>query len=193
MPTISSKRSTWLADHVLPHEPALRAWLRSHFFLNVELDDVVQETWAILATLDDVDRVRNPRAYLFRVARSVVLQQLRRARIVTIEAVAEIDRLAIESTQAGPERHASNHRALRHTGEMIAALPSRCRQAFMLRKIEGLSQRAIASRMGISESTVEKHLAKALRLLMQAVAEQAATARMDHKTPLIRRDASTND
>lgn len=172
MPRITRRHSAWLADHVLPHEPALRAWVRAHFSRQVEVDDVVQETWAILATLDNIDQVRNPRAYMFRVARSVILQQLRRARIVTIEAVAEIDHLAVETTQAGPERYAASHQALRQTGEMIAALPSRCRQAFMLRKIDGLSQREIAGHMSISESTVEKHLSKALRLLMQAMSEQ---------------------
>lgn len=193
MPRITERHSTWLADHVLPHEAALRAWVRAHFSRQVEVDDVVQETWAIFATIGNIDQVRHPRAYMFRVARSVILQQLRRARIVTIEAVAEMDQLAIETTQAGPEQHAASHQALRQTGEMIAALPARCRQAFMLRKIDGLSQREIAQHMSISESTVEKHLSKALRLLMQAMSEQAQTPASSDQHRTNRRNARKHD
>lgn len=176
MPPVDPQRNAWLARHVLPHEPALRGWLRAQFSSRFDLDDVVQETWAVMASLDDVTHVLEPRTYLFSVARSVILQQLRRARIVTIESMAEIERVSIDTNQATPEQNAASYQALQHTGKMIAALPARCRQAFMLRKIEGLSQREIAARMKISESTVEKHLSKALRLLLQALAAETATA-----------------
>ena len=55
-------------------------------------------------------------------------------------------------------------------------MPARQREAFTLRKMEGLSQRQIAQRMGIAESTVEKHLGHALRGLMSALRERASPA-----------------
>lgn len=63
----------------------------------------------------------------------------------------------------------------------------------MLRKIDGLSQREIASRMNISESTVEKHLAKALRLLMIAVSEHEHPAQTSRETHYKRKDARKHD
>ncbi len=53
---------------------------------------------------------------------------------------------------------------------VLETLPPKCREAFELRKFDGLSQREIAQKMSIAESTVEKHLAKALRLVMKEMA-----------------------
>lgn len=166
MPAIDSQRAAWLATQVLPHEPALRRWLRKHAPGNVDCDDVIQETYAILAGLGEVGHIANPRAYLFTAAQSVLLQQVRRARIVSIESVAEIERLDITQDERSPERHAIAGQELRRIGEALAALPDKCRQVFLLRKVDGLSQREIAARLGISENTVEKHIVKGLRLLM---------------------------
>ena len=169
---LSRQRAAWLTEQILPHEPALRAWLSGRLGnVRMEVDDVVQETYAVLAGMHELSHVRDPRAYLFTAARSVVLQQVRRARIVSIETVAEIDRVAIPRDTLSPDRHADACQQLRQIGTLIAALPTKCRQAFLLRKVEGLSQREIAQRMGISENTVEKHIGKGLRLLMAALAK----------------------
>lgn len=168
-PLLSNCRARWLADEVIPHEPALRSWLHGHAPATMEVDDIVQEAYAVLAGLGEVAHVLNPRAYLFTVARSVMLQQLRRARIVPIVAVAEVERLGILIDEITPEARAVTGEELRRTGALIASLPDKCRQAFVLRRVEGLPQREIAKRMGISENTVEKHIGKALRLLMDAM------------------------
>ena len=134
-----------------------------------DVDDVIQETYAILAALADVSHVRQPRAYVYSVAQSVVLQQLRRAQVVSIEAVAEIERVAIGGEEACPERTASSRQELARIGALIESLPDKCRQAFVLRRVEGYSQREIAQRMQISENTVEKHICKGIRVLMDSM------------------------
>jgi RNA polymerase sigma-70 factor (ECF subfamily) len=60
---------------------------------------------------------------------------------------------------------------------LIGRLPAQCRRAFELRTFEGLSQRQIAGAMGISEKTVEKHLAKALLRVMSGRDETRRGAR----------------
>ena len=134
-----------------------------------DVDDVIQETYAILAAMADVSHVRQPRAYVYSVAQSVVLQQLRRAQVVSIEAVAEIERVAIGGEEACPERTASSRQELARIGALIDSLPDKCRQAFVLRRVEGYSQREIAQRMQISENTVEKHICKGIRVLMDSM------------------------
>ncbi|MBC7168934.1 MAG: RNA polymerase subunit sigma-24, partial [Phenylobacterium sp.] len=53
MGLVSKERAVWLAQRILPHEPALRAWL-SRRTAGLEVDDIVQETYAILAGLGEV-------------------------------------------------------------------------------------------------------------------------------------------
>ncbi|MCD9033410.1 sigma-70 family RNA polymerase sigma factor [Luteimonas sp. Y-2-2-4F] len=170
---LSAERADWLAAQVLPHEAALRAWLGARMGVSVDVDDVVQEAYAVLATLDDVSHIRRPRSYLFATARSLVLQQLRRARIVPIEAVAEVERLGELRDDATPERNAVSGEELRRVDALIRSLPRKCREAFVLRRLDGLPQREIARRMGVSENTVEKHIGKALRLLADALGRDA--------------------
>jgi RNA polymerase sigma-70 factor (ECF subfamily) len=176
MARLADERARWLARCILPHEPGLRRWLRGLGNAAIDADDVVQETYALLAALDSVDHIRDPRAYLYASARSVLLQQVRRARIVPIESMAEIDGLCIQSDGSPTEDAASERQQLMRLARHIAGLPEKCREAFVLRKVHGYSQREIAARMAISESTVEKHVGKGLRLLMQAMAGADAGA-----------------
>lgn len=180
---ISRARIDWLAAHVLPHEPALRAWLAARTGSAADIDDIVQDVYAVLAGLESVAHIREPRAYLFTTAQSLVMQQLRRARVVPIEAVADVERLRLLSDEHTPERHASASEDLRRLRALIARLPDKCREAFVLRRIDGLSQREIAQRMGVSENTVEKHVGKALRLLTEAMGRGTATGRGIENTP----------
>ena len=171
---VPDERAVWLARHVLPHEAALRTWLARWRVQDLLVDDIVQETYAILAGLPAVAQIHNPRAYMFQVAQTVVLQRLRRAAIVRIDAVEEIESLRILDDEPSPEQLVSDRQELRHVAMLIAQLPPKCREAFLLRKVEGLSQREIAHRMGVSEGTVEKHIAKGVRLLMDAMANPAS-------------------
>lgn len=164
-----SNRALWIADYILPHERELRRWLATRLPAGVEVDDVVQEAYAVLADIESVQHIRDPRAYLFTTAKSVLLQQVRRARIVRFETVAELRLLDIESDEPGPERKAAAGEELRYITHLIAALPAKAKQAFVLRRLEGVSQKEIAERMKISESTVEKHIIKALRVLMEGM------------------------
>lgn len=165
----SNDRSVWLARQVLPHEPALRAWLRRRRIEGLEIDDVVQEAYAVLAGLASVDHIESPRAYAFQTAQSVILRHLRRARVVRIDTFDNLEMLNIPVDEASPELQTSSRQELRRVADLIASLPPKCREAFSLRKMEGLSQRDVARRMGISESTVEKHIGRALRTLMDAM------------------------
>ena len=65
--TLAAERALWLAEHVLPCERGLRDWLRRRMAQAQDVDDVVQETYAILAAMADVSHVRQPRAYVYQV------------------------------------------------------------------------------------------------------------------------------
>ncbi len=182
---LARDRAGWLAEHVLSCEPGLRDWLRRRLSLRQDVDDVVQETYAILAAMADVSHIQQPRAYVYSVAHSVVLQQLRRAQVVSIEAVAEIDRVAIVGDEVSPERLASSRQELARIGALIDGLPEKCREAFVLRRVEGYSQREIAQRMQISENTVEKHICKGIRVLMDSMKRDDTAMQDDKERPAV--------
>jgi RNA polymerase sigma-70 factor (ECF subfamily) len=67
--------------------------------------------------------------------------------------------------EVSPERWAGARQALKRLAEALDSLPDRCREAVWLRRVEELPQKDVAQRMGISGKTVEKHLAKGMRLI----------------------------
>jgi RNA polymerase sigma factor (sigma-70 family) len=182
MPPISRERVSWLARNVLPHEPALRAWLGRRRVRGLDIDDIVQETYAALAELESVAHIQNPLTYTFAIAQSVVLQYVRHRRVVSIASVAELERLKFGADEISPERRISDQEELRLIADRIESLPEKCREAFVLRKVEGLSQREVAQRMAVSENTIEKHIGKALRLLMNVPTEPAGTVHRGRRT-----------
>nr|WP_245648625.1 RNA polymerase sigma factor [Sphingomonas sanxanigenens] len=187
---MSRQRAAWLGERIFPHEAALRAWLaRRPLTSAMDIDDVVQESYAILAGLESVEHIRNPRTYLFEVAKSVVLQALRRSNVVTIDALAEAEALQVPANEPSPEMIAADRQELGRLATLIGGLPPRCREAFTLRKIHGLSQREVAEQLGLSQSTVEKHIIKALSILTGAIGRggkrsiESSTPR-DHDDPI---------
>ncbi|USI74670.1 RNA polymerase sigma factor [Sphingomonas morindae] len=163
---VSLERARWFDRHILPHEPCLCAWLRRRRLDPHEVSDVVQESYAILAARERLDDLHTPRAYLFRIAHSLVLRDERRARIVPFESLESV--VAAEPVDAlSPERIAVARDEVRRLAIVLRAMPARVRAAFVMRRVHGLSQREIAERMRISESTVEKHIAKGVSLVME--------------------------
>lgn len=177
MTRISDERALWLARHVIPHEPALRAWLSQRHIAGLDVDDIIQETYARLITAESVGHVRNAKTYAFQAAQSVIMTHLRRSRVVPIQAVAELESLnAIADDPLADERLADRDE-LQRVAEAISALPAKVREVFLLRRVEGLSQREVAERLGIAESTVEKHMSRGFHLLMSIFGRGGKKAR----------------
>ena len=166
MSSADRERTRWFLRNILPHEPALRGWLSRSTPPGIDPGDVIQEAYTILAELETVDTIRHPRAYLFQVARSVIVRHVRRARIVPIHTVDDLEQLEHPDGAASPERQAIDRDELRQLARAIAAMPAKTREAFVLRRVEGLPQREIAARMRISENTVETHISRGILFLI---------------------------
>lgn len=150
----------WFARNVLPHEPDLRRWL-ARFASDIDADDIVQETYAGMAK--DFRTIRTPRAFMFTVARNAVIAHLRHKRIVNIVAIADLDTLPVVDGSETSEQALVGREELSMLQQALSDLPDRCREVLTLRKIEGLPQREVAARLGLSESTVEKHVSAGIR------------------------------
>jgi len=175
----------WVATEVLPHEKDLRARLRRSV-PHQDLDDIIQEAYFRISRLTDVSQIRSGRAYLFTTARMLLLERIRRARIVNIDAIADIEALQISTDEPSPERVTGGKRELDRVRRLIQGLPERCRRILELRKIEGMPQRQVAEEMGLPEYTVENDVAKALKLILGSMTagEEAAEEALSDLTPM---------
>jgi RNA polymerase sigma-70 factor (ECF subfamily) len=162
MPPRESEAARWFAEHVQPHEPMLRAWLRSRFGAQVTLDDIVQEAYVRVWEARARGELHAPKAFLFATARNLALDFLRRHHVSRTSGLVE-NELSDVLDDAGdiPETVARNQELALLT-EATQTLPERCRQIFTLRMVYGLKQREIAARLGISDRTVAAQLAIAV-------------------------------
>lgn len=166
-------RALWLALRIIPYEPELRAWLRRSRIEDSEADEIVQEAYCRLAALPEVDHIDHPRAYFFSVAKNLLVRRLRRADVVPIEALAEIETL---DPAANPESIVAAQLMRKRLDDFIEELPERCRRILKLRKLQGYSQKEIAAMLGITESVVENQVQYGVRSLMRAWAKAEADA-----------------
>ena len=158
-----SAQAHWFATEVKPHEASLRAYLRHSLTSAADVDDLMQECYARLLRERSRAEVRSHRAFLFAVARNAVRDFLRRRAVAAPVAITETDAMPVLDEGASVIDFVSRREELAMLTEAIHALPERCRRVFLLRKIQGLPQREIAARLGISENTVETLVAKGAR------------------------------
>lgn len=194
---LSRDRALWLSRNVLPHEPALRSWLMARRLRGLEIDDIVQETYAKLAALESIEEIRSPKSYFFQTAYSVVITQFRRSRVVSITAMGEIGQLNLASSEPLPDRQLEDRDQLGEIAEAIGLLPRSCREVFLLRRVHGFSQREVAKKLGLSENTVEHHMTRSIRLLMDVFGRGGKMGPQSSVSPrnnpaLIRDDPTAN-
>ncbi|PXA93690.1 RNA polymerase subunit sigma-24 [Caulobacter sp. D5] len=159
------ERALWLSRNILPHEPALRRWLLKRRQPPADIDDLIQESYAKISGLKSVAHIDHPKAYFFQTAQSLILRQARRAKVIPIGAMESLDIPSL-TDELSPERQVAGREELRLINEALETFPSKRREAFRMRKVEGLSQKEVAARLGLTEKAVEKHVARAAALLI---------------------------
>lgn len=123
--------------------------------------DIAQESFFLLARTTAREPVSQPRAFLHRTATNLAIDHLRHRKVVERHAEATLN-TDEDSSHPSAETEAFNAQWLEILRQAVADLPPRCRDAFILHKLHGLSYREVAATLGISQSAVEKHIAKAL-------------------------------
>lgn len=127
--------------------------------------DIAQESLSRLLRYRYTEPAEAWRPLLYRIARNLLNEQYRRCRSHAERYNVPVETVELPDPASPPDlaiQQAQQHAWLR---EAMLSLPPRCRQVFVLVRIDGLSQGEVARRCGISLKTVEKHLAKALAAL----------------------------
>lgn len=159
----------WFAAQILPHEPALERYLRRAWRNREELYDLRQEIYVRVYEAAGKSLPHSPRLFLFSTAKHLLTDRVRRNRVLRIDAVADLDALNLAAGDSTPEHEAHERQQLMRLATALSALPPRCREVVWLRRVDELSQKEVASRMNISEKTVETQIMKGTRLLTSAM------------------------
>lgn len=162
MPPLNPDQAGWFSSEVLPHEAALRAYLRSQFHSLTDPDDIVQETYVRMLRARERGPIESPRGLLFATARNAARDLLRRRGTAQTFPITENEESRVFDDAPAVPENVSRRQESDLLAAAIAELPPRCREILVLRKFENLSHREIAQRLGIAEHTVEVQLTKAL-------------------------------
>lgn len=156
-------QSRWFAEEVLPHEQPLRSYLRQSLPSLADVDDLVQDCFARIVRARSTGTVRSPRPLLFAIARNAVRDFIARKSRAELVPITETGEIAVLEVDGDVVESVCRKQELALLTEAIQALPERCREVVLLRKIKGLSQKEIAELLGIAEHTVEALAAKGTR------------------------------
>ncbi len=163
----------WFAREILAHERSLMRYLARVWPNRDEIADLRQEIYA--RVLESAMRAlpSAPKAFLFTSARHLMVDRLRRSRIIFIGTRGDLDSLNVLVDDLSPELRLTAHQELGRLAHAFDSLPPKCREVTWLRKVEQLPQKEVAARLGIQEKAVEKQVSRGMRLLARALLEGA--------------------
>ncbi|MNO71016.1 putative RNA polymerase sigma factor FecI [compost metagenome] len=145
------------------HYADLMRFLARRLGDNQRAADVAQDTWLRLAAQPEDAGVDDPRAYLFRVAGNIAIDNLRREGRLAELHVQEDAANEVSDPAASLERRLLAREALEGLDAALDDLPPKAREALLLNRLEGLTHAQIAERLGVSESMVGKYIVQAMR------------------------------
>lgn len=164
---ILRERARWIARHILPYEAELRRSLKRRAPAGFEVDDIVQEVYARLAAFPSVDHIHSPRSYLYRMAGGIMTDYARRQKVVPMLAVEDYEAVGATSADLSPEAVVLHRDQLNRVARIFSQLPPAVAEVFRLRRIDGMSQKEVARRLNLPESTIEKRMARGVYLIAQ--------------------------
>jgi RNA polymerase sigma factor (sigma-70 family) len=157
----------WFLAYIMPHEAALTRYLNRTWPQSADVADIRHDAYIRVLEAAAQSRPRAPKSFLFSIARNLLADRARRARIVAIDLLEDLDSLNVLVDDLSPEHRTSARQQLVQLSEAFAQLPEKCREVVWLQRVQNLSHKEIASRLGIAVGTVEKHMIKGIRLLAE--------------------------
>lgn len=151
----SPARSRWFENEVYAHDAQLKSYLRGSFPFIRDVDDVVQESYLRVWKARATQSIHSAKGFLFQIARHVATDVLRRNTASPIKCVTDLAALSVFDENLDAAEAACSREEIALLADAIDALPARCREIFILRKIQRVPQKEIGRRLGISEQTVQ--------------------------------------
>lgn len=141
------------------HHRWLQGWLRRKLGCTQRAADLAHDTFLRLLAREEPVAIQEPRAFLTTVAQRVLSNHRRRE---------QLEKAYLEALQHQPEalvpsleEKAILLETLLEIDRLLDGLPVQVKQAFLMAQLDGMAQADIAAALGISVSTVKRHLVRA--------------------------------
>lgn len=157
--------NAWFCREVLPLERSLTQFIRRNWRVADDVIDLRQEVYEHALTGARRGLPQQAAPYVYTIARNLLINRTKRARIVSFELVADLESVYRGVDLFAAERHLSARDELRRAYAGLDNLPPRCREVVRLRKVEGLTTREAADRLGVGIDTIEQQLTMGMRAL----------------------------
>lgn len=158
----------------LAHRRELQAYLTHKLRDGETAADLTQEAFLRFAQQggDGSAAITQPRSYLYRTAHNLAVDHIRRQRRERTDSVPADDMVEIADDRPTPEHVANGQSDMAAMRDALLELPERTRRVFVLTRIDRLTYADAAIRLNISDSSVQKHLAKAIAHVMKRLRER---------------------
>jgi len=159
-----AKKLNKLDERYLQHSPELRNFIAKHVKNTATVEELVQEVFLKIYKSAKRNSIEKPRAYLFKIARHLLIDHHRKSVTRQRDNMLEFDEAIHTDTHLSEEKRIEARDDLRCLAIAIQQLPPRTRKAFTLSRLYKYSYSEVAKMMDISPRTVEGHVAKGLAI-----------------------------
>lgn len=148
----------------------LRNFIAHKFKKNADdAEDIVQDAFHNILRMNNLSEIENPRAYLYQTAQHLAINRVRQQQ--KRDALLEANG-GTEICELSPERIYTGQKNLTELHKKLAKLPEKYRHTFLLNREQDKSYKEISRELNIAESTVEKHIIKALKHLRDSLEQE---------------------
>lgn len=127
-----------------------------------DIEDLVQETFVKSYEAELKQEIKFERTYMLKTAKNLAINHVSKASARKNQSLENMQALPTDLTSNSLENQFESKERFLHFCRATDSLSVEVKRVFLLKKIYGLSQKDIAQAIGLSESTVEKHVAKGL-------------------------------
>lgn len=137
-----------------------------------DIDDIAQETFVRAFLAEKKGEIQHPKAYIYRIARNLAFETLtKKSTQLTSYIEDSCDQSLLQSGE-DVEGHMIVTEKFDRVKAAIAEMPPQCQRVFIMHKVYGFKYKEISQQLGISVSTVEKHIMTGLKKCRQSVKRQ---------------------
>ena len=162
---VKQEKSDYIQAMYDEHGQALLEYLLREFPNIGDVREIAQEAWLRIYCLDNPESLSDVKAHVFNEAHQLASLQRRQIRIESLHQQEQTQEISNEANEASVDSTVEHWQRITHLGNALNQLPPKGRQAFMLNRSEGLTYEAIAKKLGISTSMVEKYMMQAIKHL----------------------------